>query len=105
MKMELIDLTPVFQAMIALLSALITYRLVPWLQGKLDEQQRAKVSAAIRVAVFAAEQLYGAGRGEEKLAYVTEYLRGKGSGIDRAEIEATVHKEFNWLKEENEAAS
>ena len=35
----MIDLTPVFQAFIALMGALVTYKLVPWLKAKLSSEQ------------------------------------------------------------------
>ena len=42
------------------------------------------------MAVYAAEQLYGAGAGKEKLMYVKGQLAKKGYRIDVDEIEAAV---------------
>ena len=64
-----IDLTPIFQAIIALLAALVTYKLVPWIKARTTESQQALLSATVRTLVYAAEQLYGAGKGAEKLDY------------------------------------
>jgi hypothetical protein len=75
------DLSPIVQAVFALLAALITYKLVPWIKSKTTAQQQQVLDAAINVAVYAAEQLYGAGRGEEKLDYALKYLTAKGYNI------------------------
>lgn len=90
-----IDLTPIFQAVIALLAAIITYKLVPWIKTKTTEGQRVNLSAIIKVLVFAAEQIYDAGQGEQKLNYVLGKLRERGYDVDadmiRESIEAAVY--------------
>lgn len=90
-----IDLTPVFQAIIALLAALVTYKLIPWIRSKTTESQQSNLRAAVKVAVFAAEQLYGAGEGHKKLQYVREKLKENGFDVDVDEIEAAVAEYFN----------
>ena len=65
-----IDLTPVFQAIISLAVALVTYKLIPWIKARTDEKQQNLLQATVKILVFAAEQMYGAGKGEEKLDYV-----------------------------------
>ena len=90
-----IDLTPICQAIVTLLAALITYKLIPWIKSKTTDQQQANLAAAVRVLVFAAEQLFGAGKGEEKIEYVRSHLALKGFDVDdqaiRNEIEAAVY--------------
>lgn len=86
-----IDLTPILQALIALIAALITYRLVPWIKARTTELQRDNLEAVIRIAVFAAEQLFGSGHGAEKLDYATQWLEEHGYTVDRAQIEAMVY--------------
>lgn len=90
-----IDLTPILQAVIGLAAMLITYRLIPWIKAKTDNEQAMKLSAAVRVAVFAAEQIYGAGRGADKLDYAFTWLTRQGYNVDKAEIEAAVKQYFN----------
>lgn len=87
-----IDLTPVLQAVIGLLAALITYRLVPWIQARTTNEQQTLLHATIRTLVFAAEQIYGAGGGEEKMKYVQEQLKWRGFDVDLAAIEAAVRE-------------
>ena len=87
-----IDLTPIFQAFIGFLAALITHKLIPWIQARTTAQQQEMLRAAVSVAVYAAEQLYGAGAGKEKLMYVKGQLAKKGYKVDVDEIEAAVRE-------------
>lgn len=92
-----IDLTPIIQAVIALLAALVTYKLVPWIKARTTAEQQAMLGAMVRTLVYAAEQLYGAGHGAEKLDYVIEELRARGFDADRAAIEAAVREMTSGL--------
>lgn len=85
-----IDLTPIFQALIALLASIITIKVIPWIQARTTAQQQEMLRAAVSVAVCAAEQLYGSGAGKEKLMYVKGQLAKKGYRVDIDEIEAAV---------------
>lgn len=86
----MIDLTDIIQAVIALIVALITYKVIPWIKAKTTESQQAMLMATVRTLVYAAEQLYGAGKGDEKLAYVKQKLEEKGFDVDIDAIEAAV---------------
>lgn len=86
----MIDLTPILEAIIALIAALVTYKVIPWIKSKTTESQQAILMATVRTLVYAAEQLYGAGKGKEKLAYVKQKLEEKGFDIDVDAIEAAV---------------
>ena len=85
-----IDLTPIFQAILALLAAIITYKLIPWIKSKTNNEQQKLIESTIRILVYAAEQIYGAGNGAVKLGYVKKELEARGFTIDDAVIEATV---------------
>lgn len=84
------DFTAIFQAILALLGAIITYWLVPYVKSKATAQQQANVAILVRTAVAAAEQLYGAGMGKAKLDYAQAWLNERGVKYSRAEIEAAV---------------
>ena len=86
----MIDLTDIIQAAIALIVALITYKVIPWIKAKTTESQQAVLMATVRTLVYAAEQLYGAGKGDEKLQYVKQKLEEKGFDIYVDAIEAAV---------------
>ena len=91
-----IDLTPIFQAVIALLAAIVTYKLIPWIKSKTTQQQQLLLKSVVNTLVFAAEQMYGAGKGAEKLDYVVTELNKRGFTADRAAIEAAVREQINW---------
>lgn len=103
----MIDLTNIVNAVLALAAALITAFVIPWIKAKATAQQQEALAGVYRILVFAAEQLYGAGNGAEKLAYVEAKLMEKGYTIDHDLIEATVKMNFgHWgesdAKEETE---
>lgn len=90
-----IDITQFLNAIIALAAALITGFLIPWIRSKTTTQQRDEIMEWVKIAVSAAEMIYkGSGRGQEKLAYVLNFLTSKGVKIDtesvRTMIEAAV---------------
>ena len=87
----MIDLTPIIQALIGLLSALITYFLIPLIKRKADAEKLAKIKAWVQIAVAAAEQVFAqSGMGEEKKEFVVEFLREKGFTLDTFEIDALI---------------
>ena len=90
----MIDITPIIEAIIALLAAIITAKVIPWIKAKTTNEQQINIKAAVRTAVFAAEQIYGAGKGSEKLDHAVTYLRKHNYTVDLDEIEAAVKKYF-----------
>ena len=89
-----IDLTPILQAVIGLIAALITIKVIPWIKARTTAEQQALLLATTKTLVFAAEQIYGAGSGKDKLMYVKGKLMEKGFSVDIDVIEAMV-KEMN----------
>ncbi len=87
-----IDLTPLLEAVVSLALSLITAFMIPWIRARYSAEQRRRISAAVEVAVFAAEQLFGAGAGGKKLEWAARQLEEKGFRVDRAAIEAEVLK-------------
>lgn len=92
-----IDLTPIIQALIALIAAFITCKVIPWIKAKTTNEQQAMLRATVKTLVFAAEQIYGAGHGSEKMHYVAVKLREKGYEVDTDEIEAAVGEYLNTM--------
>ena len=74
----MIDLTPIVEAIVALVAAVITAFVIPWLKGKIDADKLEEIELWVTVAVEAAEQLYvGSGRGAESsrtFLFVQEFL-------------------------------
>ena len=94
----MIDLTPIINAIIMLLASIITVKVIPWIKAKTTNEQQAMLRAAVKTAVFAAEQIYGAGNGEHKLEYACEMLRNQGYEVDRVKIEAAVGEFLNGAR-------
>ena len=77
------DLTPIIEAVAALIGVVITCILVPFIRSKTTAEQQKEINAWVKIAVSAAEQFFkGSGRGEEKKAYVVKFLQEKGFTID-----------------------
>lgn len=85
------DITPIIEAIAALIAALITAFLIPYIKSKTTAQQQAEINAWVRIAVAAAEQIYtGSGRGQEKKAYVLNWLREHGVTVDEDKLDAMI---------------
>lgn len=93
-----IDLTPLMQAVVSLSVTLITVYLIPWLRAKYTAEERARIEAVYNTIVFAAEQLFGAGKGAEKLEWAVKQLEARGIKVDRPAIEAEVRRFFQFGK-------
>ncbi len=91
----MIDLTPIINAIIALLAAIVTVKVIPWIKARTTNEQQATIKALVKTLVFAAEQLYGAGGGEKKLAWVKDQLALRGYAVNTVEIEAAVGEYIN----------
>ena len=102
----MIDLTEVIVALIGLISVIITTVLVPYLKQKKSAEELAQISETLTqiqfwvdIAVQAAEMIYvGSGRGDEKKAYVIEFLNSKGFTIDMDSIDAMIEASVLNLK-------
>ena len=93
------DLTPIVNAVITLIAAIVTTFLIPWIKSKIDAAKLAQIVEWVGIAVRAAEQIYNeSGMGEKKKQYVLDFLEDKGFTLDpnsiNAMIEAVV-KELN----------
>lgn len=63
--MNMIDITPIVNAVIALLAAGVSVFLIPWIKSKTTDAQRKELLEWVKIAVAAAEQLYN-GRAEAR---------------------------------------
>lgn len=86
------DWNLVLEFVIAVATIAVAIFLVPWLKEKLGTERAQQLEELIWKAVKAAEQLFGAGNGAEKKAYVVEYLEARGVDAEavNADIEAAV---------------
>ena len=85
------DITPIIEAVAALIGVIITCVLIPYIKNKTTTEQQKEINAWVKIAVSAAEQLFtGSGRGEEKKAYVIAWLKERGITVDEAELDALI---------------
>ena len=98
-----IDLTQIILAVITLIGALISRYLIPWLKAKLDDRQTEALNAIVRVAVYAAEQLFESSEGKAKKAYVLNLLKDNGFDVDSATVDALIEATVKELRIEMSA--
>ena len=85
------DITPIIEAVIALAGVVVSCVLIPYIKSKTTTEQQKEINAWVKIAVAAAEQIYvGSGRGEEKKAYVINWLREHGVTVDEAKLDALI---------------
>lgn len=92
-----IDITQIVEAVILLISAVVTGILVPYLRQKLSDEKRQKLQFWVEIAVKAAEQLYGSKAGQQKKEYVVAFLLSKGIVADIDEVTALIESEVYKL--------
>ena len=76
------DYTQIISAVIALISALVSAFLIPWIKTKIDADKLQTLRTYVEIGVKAAEQLYTATDGAAKKAYVVNFLAEKGIQFD-----------------------
>lgn len=92
------DITPYIVGVLGLFVMFLSTWLIPMIKSKTTLAQQEIIQAGANIVVYAAEQLFGTKKGEEKLAYATERLQERlkkyGIKIDnsalRPYIEAAV---------------
>ena len=103
--MEKFDLTPIIEAFITLISALITVFVIPKLTACLRQRLSAEemniLKEWVKVAVAAAEQLYGSKTGQQKKEYVVSFLLSKGIVFNVDEVTALIESEVYRLTAES----
>ena len=97
-------LVKIILAVIALLSAIITGVVVPYIRSKTTATQRDNIYTIVQLAVGAAEQIYfKPGEGEQKKQYVVNYLSSKGIKLTVEELNIFIEsavKELNIWQEQ-----
>lgn len=88
--MDVIDLTPIFQAVIGLIVALLSVFVVPLLHKKAEAFDATELETWVRLAVAAAEQLFKTTQGRAKKQYVLEYLYRKGYDINAEDVQNAI---------------
>lgn len=95
------NITVIINAVIALIAAVVSTFLIPWIRSKTTSQQREDLVAWVKIAVAAAEQIYkGSGRGEDKKKYVLDFLAQSGFTIDMDCVNAAIEAAVKQLNSE-----
>ena len=94
-----IDLTQIILAVITLIFGVLMRYVIPAAKEKLNADQLEALRIAVKVGVYAAEQLYNSDQGQAKKQYVLDYLRKAGYLIDDTEIEGKTSEMVNALIE------
>ncbi len=85
------DITPIIEAVVTLIVALISAFVIPYIKQKTNKTQQEEIAAWVKIAVTAAEQIYtGSGRGAEKKAYVVEWLKARNLKVDEKKLDALI---------------
>ena len=95
----LLDFTPLVEAVIALAASAITIFLIPWLRARYGNETLAKARGWVEIAVYAAEKMYGAGNGDQKLAYAEQVLAKHKIKLDTATLKAMVDAEIKKMEQ------
>lgn len=93
-----VDLTPLLQAAISVVAAILMYMVAPWIKANASKAQYSYLLLIVKTLVFAAGKLYETGKITDKLMYVQERLRKRGFALDIDAIEAMV-KELDLQEE------
>lgn len=85
------DITPVVKAAVALVAAIITYVVVPYIKARTTAEEQNNINAWVRIAVQAAEQTFvGEHRGAEKKQFVIGWLAARNINVDESAIDALI---------------
>lgn len=98
-NVNLIDLTNLIEALLELAFLALVMIVIPWAKAKLSNEQEAKLLTIFEIAVMAAEKLYGAGKGDEKLKYVESYLAARGIKVDAMRLKAYVNAAIKKMEQ------
>lgn len=93
------DITTIIEAVFALIAAVITAIVIPYIKSKTTAQEQTEINAWVKIAVAAAEQIYnGSGRGAEKKEYVLNWLLQHGVTVDESKLDAMIEAAVYELK-------
>lgn len=96
----MLDFTPLAEALIALAVTAITVFLIPWMRGRYGNEALEKARSWVQIAVYAAEKVYGAGHGAEKLAYAEQVLANHNIKLDFETLTAMIDAEIKKMEQQ-----
>lgn len=91
------DFTPIFEAIITIVSLVLTGIVIPYIKQRIGEEKTENLKKWVSIGVKAAEQIYGSKTGQEKKEYVVSFLNSKGITFDIDEVETLIESEVYKL--------
>ena len=95
----MVDFTPLAEAIVTLIATAITVFLIPWIRERYGNEKLEKAKSWVQIAVYAAEKVYGAGNGDQKLAYAEQVLAEHKIKLDTATLKAMVDAEIKKMEQ------
>lgn len=98
-KGDSMNITPIIEAVFALIAALVTAVVIPYIKSRTTATQQAEIAAWVKIAVTAAEQIYtGTGQGKAKKEYVIVWLKAHGITVDADKLDAMIESAVYEMK-------
>lgn len=98
----MVDVTSIIVGIICIICGAIAAFGIPFLRSKLTVEQIATLKQVVNIAVYAAEQLFGAKMGKDKKAFALEYARKLlakyNLKFDEQVVDAAIEAEVKELK-------
>ena len=86
----MIDLTPLLNAVIAIIAAMAMRYIIPCIKNKTTAQDREEMLVWVDIAVAAAQQLYHQSSGADRLEYALSLLEEKGYNVNDSAVRDAV---------------
>ena len=99
------NLTPVINALIAVVATLITAFVIPWIKRNTTQKDREEMLKWVEIAVMAAQQLYYHLDGDKRKEYVRNFLNAKGYDVASAEVDTAIEAAVLKLHRELEVTA
>ena len=94
----MIDLTPILEAAILLVFAVVVYRVWPYLTARYGDDTMQRALFWVQIAVSAAEQIIkGTKAGADRKAWVKNFLNNMGFDADLDWLDAMIESEVEKL--------
>lgn len=96
----MIDITPVVNALIMLIAAIVTTFVIPLLKKNSSAQDLNEMLKWIDIAVMAAQQMYYMEDGARRKQYVMNFLAEKGYDVNSQAVDAAIESAVLKLHQE-----
>lgn len=101
------NITQILLGVIILIGGLVSLFVVPYLRAHVSTEQLSMLAGIAQTVVFAAEKIFGAKMGEDKLAYAlnlaNKLLEKKGLKFDADVIRAAIEAQVQQLNLDQKA--